>query len=160
MARTRDVKPADQRCLQELPKVWGYKVGMRYQSNVQEPESGGQEYHCELLLWLPQCRSCGWKNCLQSLRQRKFAAANRSRLSDTEVDDSHEGTRGQGHFLVQRGKPAKRELCKGVHFPDQYGCGNLDGTDLFSTLLFEHTVQGSKLATNWSHMRLDFWLCA
>ena len=21
-------------------------------------------------------------------------------------------------------------------------------------------IQGSKLATNWSHMRLDFWLCA
>ena len=21
-------------------------------------------------------------------------------------------------------------------------------------------LQGSKLATNWSHMRLDFWLCA
>ena len=23
-----------------------------------------------------------------------------------------------------------------------------------------NTYQGSKLTTNWSHMRLDFWLCA
>ena len=114
------------------------------------PESGGQEYCCELLLWLPQCGSCGWKNCLQSPRWRKFAATNQLRLSETEVDHSQEGTRGQWHFLAWRGKPAKRELCKGVPFPDQYGCSNLDGTDPFSTLLSEHT---GRLATGANPLR-------
>ena len=37
------------------------------------------------------------------------------------------------------------------------GCGK-------TTLLFRNfqsfIQQGSKLATNWSHMRLDVWLCA
>ena len=38
--------------------------------------------------------------------------------------------------------------------------------DLWKTLVinrylwFYHSVQGSKLTTNWSHMWLDFWLCA
>ena len=30
------------------------------------------------------------------------------------------------------------ELRRGVPFPDQYGCGNLHGTDPFLTLLSEH----------------------
>ena len=78
------------------------------------------------------------KNCLQSLRWRKFAAANQSGLSETEVDHLQVGTRGQGHFLARRGKPTKHELHRGVPFPDQYGCGNLDGMDPFLTLLSEH----------------------
>ena len=49
----------------------------------------------ELLPWLPQWGSCGWKNCLQSLRWRKFAAANQSGLSETKVDHLQVGTRGQ-----------------------------------------------------------------
>ena len=92
----------------------------------------------ELLPWLPQWGSCGWKNCLRSLRWRKFAAANQSGLSETEVDHLQVGTRGQGHFLARRGKPTKHELHRGVPFPDQYGCGNLDGMDPFLTLLSEH----------------------
>ena len=55
--------------------------------------------------------------------------------SARQVDHSQEGTRGQGHFRVGRGMPAKRELRRGVPLPDQYGCGSLDGTDPFSTLL-------------------------
>lgn len=70
--------------------------------------------------------SCGREN---------LPAANQSRLSETEVNHSQEGKRGQGHFLVQRGKPAKHELRRGVPFPDQYGCGNLDGADPFLMLL-------------------------
>ena len=92
----------------------------------------------ELLPWLPQCGSCGWKNGLQSPQRRKFAAANQSGLSETEVDHSPVRTRGQGHFLARRGKPAKPELRRGVPFPDQYGCGNPDGTDPFLTLLSKH----------------------
>ena len=92
----------------------------------------------ELLPWLPQWGSCGWKNCLRSLRWRKFAAANQSGLSETEVDHLQVGTRGQGHFLARRGKPTKHELHRGVPFPDQYGCGNLDRMDPFLTLLSEH----------------------
>ena len=65
----------------------------------------------------------------------KISAANRSRLSKTEVDHSPEGTRGQGHFLVWRDKPAMHELRRGEPFPDQYECGNLGGMGLFSTLL-------------------------
>ena len=69
---------------------------------------------------------------------RKFTAANQSGLSETEVDHLQVGTRGQGHFLARRGKPTKHELHRGVPFPDQYGCGNLDGMDPFLTLLSEH----------------------
>ena len=64
----------------------------------------------------------------------KISAANRSRLSKTEVDHSPEGTMGQGHFLVWRDKPATHELRRGEPFPDQYGCGNLGGMGPFSTL--------------------------
>ena len=86
----------------------------------------------------------GCPNCRQSLLWRKFAAANQSGLSETEVDHSPGRTRGQGHFLARRGKPAKPELRRGVPLPDQYGCGNPDGTDLFLTLLSEY---GGRLAT-------------
>ena len=54
----------------------------------------------------------------------------------TEVDHLRIGARGQGHFLVRRVKPAVPELCREVPFPDQYGCGNPDGTDPFLRLLF------------------------
>ena len=138
MARTRDVKPADKRCPQELQKA-----GKHCYSNIQEPEFGGPEYHCKLLPWLPRCGSCGWKNCLLP-RWRKSAAANQSGLSETEVDHSPVRTRGQGHFLARRGKPAKPELRRGVPFPDQYGCGNPDGMDPFLTLLSKH---GGRLVT-------------
>ena len=62
----------------------------------------------------------------------------------TEVDHLRIGARGQGHFLVRRVKPVVPELCREVPFPDQYGCGNPDGTDPFLTLLSEH---GGRLAT-------------
>ena len=32
--------------------------------------------------------------------------------------------------------------------------------DLVMAKYCDLSVQGSKLMTNWSHMRLDFWLCA
>ena len=67
-----------------------------------------------------------------------------SGLSETEVDHSPVRTRGQGHFLARRGKPAKPELHRGVPLPDQYGCGNPDGTDPFLTLLSEY---GGRLVT-------------
>ena len=56
----------------------------------------------------------------------------------TEVDHLRIGARSQGHFLVRRVKPAVPELCREVPFPDQYGCGNPDGTDPFLKLLFEN----------------------
>ena len=92
----------------------------------------------------PNVEAVAGKNCPQSLRWRKFAAANQSGLSETEVDHSPVRTRGQGHFLARRGKPERPELRRGVPFPDQYGCGNPDGTDPFLTLLSEH---GGRLAT-------------
>ena len=39
------------------------------------------------------------------------------------------------NFPVWRGMPSKCELRRGGPFPDQYGCGSLDGTDPFSKLL-------------------------
>ena len=79
--------------------------------------------------------SCGREN---------LPAANQSRLSETEVNHSQEGTRGLGHFLKQRGKPTKHELHREVPFPDQYGCGNLNRTDPFSKVLSYH---GGRLGT-------------
>ena len=90
---------------------------------------------------------CGYK---AGKRWRKFAAANHSGLSGTEVDHSPIGTTGQGHLPAGRGKPAMPELRRGVPFPDQYGCGNLDGTDRSLTLLSEH---GDRLATGANPLR-------
>ena len=100
--------------------------------------------------WLPQCGSCGWKDCLSSPRWRKFAAANQSGLSRTEVDHSRVVTRGQRHFLTRKGNPAMPELRREVPFPDQYGRGNPYGTDPFLKLLFEH---GDRLATGANLLR-------
>ena len=139
MARTHDVKPADRDARKSFRRCADIKLVCIASPTSKSLNEVVRNMRRELL-W----GSCGWKNCLQSLRWRKFAAANQSGLSETEVDHSPVRTRGQGHFLARRGKPAKPELRRGVPFPDQYGCGNPDGTDPFLTLLSEH---GGRLAT-------------
>ena len=86
------------------------------------------------------------ENCLQSPWWGKIAAANQSGLSETEVDHVWVGTRGQGHFLERRGKPAMPELYIEVPIPDQYGCGNPDWMDLF----FEAFIRTRRQAGDWS----------
>ena len=135
---TRDARKSFRRCL-DIKLVC-----------ITSPASKSLNTIASCYLGCPNGEAVAGKICLQSPQWRKFTAANQSGLSMTEVDHLQVGTRGEGHFLVRRVKPAVPELQREVPFPDQYGCGNPDEMDPFLKLLFEHR---DRLATGANPLR-------
>ena len=78
-------------------------------------------------------------------------------ISNDDQNDDEEGTFDTCNSNAQKYKMrAKARIIRSVCFNQQ-----IDPEKHYRELIMLFTsIQGSKLTTNWSHMRLDFWLCA